>query len=116
MEPDSSPQQPEGSVQNRRRRPSTKWYVAGSLACSFGSIVSKFFFDLLASRGMMAIARREPVRQDSVVMELLGYLAVVLAVGALLFGIPAALRGNAVSRVAVLVAFLAAVAILFVMV
>ena len=97
------------------RRAAWLW-VACSLACSLGSIVAKFCFDLLAARGMMAIARREPVRQDSVVMELLGYLAVVLAVGALLFGIPAVLRGNAVSRVAVLVAFLAAVASLFVMV
>ena len=116
MEPDSSPPQPEGSIQDRRCRLSAKWYVAGSLVCSIGSIVSKFFLLSLAARRMMAIARREPLPQDRVLMGFLSDLALILAVGGMILAIPVVLKGNPAGRVAVVVAILAAVLFLFVMV
>ena len=98
------------------RRAAWFWVVC-SLACSLGSIVAHGFALSLAGRAAMATAKREEIPPETLpLMSGLFQTATVLAFGGLLFGIPAVRRGNAVSRVAVLVAFLAAVVWMFVMV
>ena len=105
-----------GEVESRAGWRSAKWYAAASLACSLGSIVARGFALSLAGRAAMAVAKGERIPEDFPLMEGLFNLVLVLAFGGLVLGVPVVRYGNSVSRVAVAVAFLAAVVFMFVMV